>query len=113
MPGLHAAVLLLLLLSAAATARPLTRRPLAQSDRSSQTLTSQAPADLGFLNPNPNLSSAAGAAVNITQIVADVRRALREPVAEVITLNTEFSAGGSSISVGDVYSANTLAVQVS
>jgi hypothetical protein len=85
-PDLRAAVLLLLLLSAAATAQPVSSRSSAQTSSS---------------------------AVNLTQVVADVQRALRGPVAEVVTLNTEFSAGGSSISVGDISSANTLAVQVS
>lgn len=112
-PGLHAAILMLLLSAAAATAWPLARRSLAQTNTSSQSPTNQASVtDSEYANPSLNLSSPTGA-VNMTQIVNDVQRALREPVAEVVTLNTEFSAGGSSISVGDVYSANTLAVQVS
>lgn len=51
-------------------------------------------------------------AVNTTEVAAAVSEALRQQAEQLITLRTEFSSEGSSISVGEAYGANTLAVQV-
>ena len=49
--------------------------------------------------------------VNITELSLSVLRAQREPTPHIFNLRTEYSSGGSSISVGEDMPANTLMVQ--
>lgn len=57
-------------------------------------------------------SSTPTPAVNTSEVAAAVSEALRQQAVDLITLRTEFSSEGSSISVGEAYGANTLALQV-
>jgi hypothetical protein len=57
-------------------------------------------------------TSTAAAAVNTSEVAAAVSAELRQQSVDLITLKTEFTSEGSSISVGEAYRADTLAVQV-
>lgn len=58
------------------------------------------------------VASPAAAALNTTQVVEAVQKALKEPAPHIINLRTEYNASGTSIAVGDSYVADTLTVQV-
>jgi hypothetical protein len=59
----------------------------------------------------PSAASAPAPEVNITELSLSVLRAQREPTPHMFNLRTEYSSGGSSISVGEDMPANTLTVQ--
>ena len=56
-------------------------------------------------------STPAAPEVNITELSLSVLSAQREPTPHIFNLRTEYSSGGSSISVGEDMPANTLTVQ--
>lgn len=63
--------------------------------------------------PPPSSSPAPSSpAVNVTEVVAAVRKSFSEPTAHSFALKTELNLNGSSISVGESFDANTLVVQV-
>lgn len=108
----HAALLLLLLLSAAASSSASNQaRSLFQYEGKDDDPPAPPPPAAPAAASSAS-KSAAATAPNITQLAIEVQRQIREPAAQIINLNTEFSSGGSSISVGEADEADRLMVQV-
>jgi len=101
------APLLLLLLLKVSSTSCFQGRLLLQYQGSNGSDQSPAAAGPGMANPSGNPNP-----VNITQIIQAVRTAEHEPEPHMITLSSEVNVGGSTISVGESYAADTLTVQV-